>query len=58
MLGLSGKRRTDRRTVDLADLSTQVSFACAGQISRALAGTSVTGGKAPMDVEQRRDQRK
>jgi len=30
MLGLSGKRRTDRRTVDLANLSTQLSFARAG----------------------------
>jgi hypothetical protein len=27
MLGLSGKRRTDRLTVDLAELGTQVSFA-------------------------------
>lgn len=46
MLGLSGKRRTDRLTVDLAELSTQVSFARAGQLSRELAGTSATGGQA------------
>jgi hypothetical protein len=46
MLGLSGKRRTDRLTVDLAELSTQVSFARAGQLSRQLAGTGATGGQA------------
>jgi len=45
MLGLSGKRRTDRLTVDLAELSTQVSFARAGQISRELAGTTATAGQ-------------
>jgi len=43
MLGLSDKRRTDRLTVDLAELSTQVSFARAGQLSRELAGTTTTG---------------
>ena len=46
MLGLSDKWRTDRLTVDLADLSTQVSFARAGQISAELAGTSATGRQA------------
>ena len=46
MLGLSGKRRSDRLTVDLAELSTQVSFARTGQISRELAGTGATGGQA------------
>jgi hypothetical protein len=46
MLGLSGKRRTDRLSVDLAELGTQVSFARAGQISRQLAGTSATAGQA------------
>ena len=46
MPGLSGKRRTDRLTVDLAGLSTQVSFARAGQISRELAGTSATAAQA------------
>jgi hypothetical protein len=46
MLGLSGKRRTDRLTVYLAELASQVSFARAGQISRQLAGTSATAGQA------------
>lgn len=43
MLGLSGKRRTDRLTVDLAELGTQMSFARA---ARELAGTSATPGQA------------
>ena len=42
MLGLSGKRRTDRLTVDLAELGTQVSFARAAELSRQLAGTTAT----------------
>jgi hypothetical protein len=46
MLGLSGKRRTDRLTVDLAELSTQVSFARAAGLSRQLAGTTATAGQA------------
>jgi len=46
MLGLSGKRRTDRLTVDLAELSTQVSFVRAGQLSRQLASTTATAGQA------------
>jgi hypothetical protein len=46
MLGLSGKRRTDRLTVDLAELSSQVSFARAGQLSCELAGTTATPGQA------------
>ena len=37
---------TDRLTVDLAELDTQVSFARTGQISRELAGTSATAGQA------------
>lgn len=46
MLGLSGKRRTDRLTVDLAELGTQMSFARAARIDRELAGTSATPGQA------------
>jgi hypothetical protein len=46
MLGLSGKRRTDRLTVNLAELGTQVSFARAAGLSRELAGTTATAGKA------------
>jgi len=46
MLGLSGKRRTDRLTVDLAELGTQMSFARAARIDRELAGTSATAGQA------------
>jgi hypothetical protein len=46
MLGLSGKRRTDRLTVDLAELGTQVSFARAAELSRKLAGTTATAGQA------------
>jgi hypothetical protein len=46
MLGLSGKRRTDRLTVDLAELGTQVSFARAAGLSRELAGTTATAGQA------------
>jgi transposase len=46
MLGLSGKRRTDRLTVDLAELGTQVSFARAAELSRQLAGTTATAGRA------------
>lgn len=46
MLGLSGRRRTDRLMVDLAELSSQVSFARAGRLSAQLAGTGATGGQA------------
>jgi len=46
MLGLSGKRRTDRLTVSLAELGTQVSFARAAGLSRELAGTTATAGQA------------
>jgi hypothetical protein len=42
MLGLSGKRHTDRLTVDLAR---QMSFARAGRIYRELAGTTATAGQ-------------
>jgi len=45
-VGVLGKRRTDRLTVDLTELSTQVSFARAGQISRQLASTGATCGQA------------
>ena len=44
--GLSGKRRTDRLTVDLAELGTQVSFARTGQISRQVTGPAATAGQA------------
>ena len=46
MLGLSGKRRTDRLTLDLAELSTQMSFARAAALDRQLAGSSATAGQA------------
>ena len=42
MLGLAGKRRTDRLTVDLAELGTQMSFARAARLDAQLAGTSAT----------------
>src|SRR5664280_2888229 len=46
MLGLSGKRRTDRLTLDLADLGTQMSYARAAVLDRQLAGTCATAGQA------------
>ena len=46
MLGLSGKRRTDRLTLDLAELGTQMSFARAAALDRQLAGSSATAGQA------------
>ncbi len=46
MLGLVGKRRTDRLTVDLAELGTQMSFARAARLDAALAGTGATAGQA------------
>lgn len=46
MLNLSGKRRTDRLTVDLAELGTQMSFARAARIDDQLAGTGATAGQA------------
>ena len=46
MLGLAGKRRTDRLTVDLAELSTQMSFARAARLDAQLAGTAATAGQA------------
>lgn len=46
MLALSGKRRTDRLTLDLAELGTQMSFARAGGVDSQLAGTSATPGQA------------
>ncbi len=46
MLGLSGKRRTDRLTLDLAELSTQVSFARAARLDDQLAGTGASPGQA------------
>lgn len=46
MLGLSGKRRTDRLTVDLAELGTQMSFARAARIDDQLAGTGASAGQA------------
>ncbi len=45
LLGLSGTRRTDRLTVDLVELSTQLSFARAGQLSRRLPGAGETGAR-------------
>jgi hypothetical protein len=46
MLGLAGKRRTDRLTVDLAELGTQMSFARAARLDAQLAGTNATAGQA------------
>ena len=46
MLGLSGKRRTDRLTLDLAELGTQMSFARSAAVDRMLAGTDATAGAA------------
>lgn len=46
MLGLVGKRRTDRLTVDLAELSSQMSFARAARLDAQLAGTGATAGQA------------
>ena len=46
MLGLSGKRRTDRLTLDLAELGTQMSYARAAVLDRQLAGTCATAGQA------------
>jgi hypothetical protein len=46
MLGLSGKRRTDRLTVDLAELGTQMSSARAARTDSELAGTEATAGQA------------
>jgi hypothetical protein len=46
LLGLAGKRRTDRLTVDLAELGSQMSFARAARTSRELAGTAATAGQA------------
>src|SRR5664280_2821921 len=45
ILGLSGKRRTDRLSLDLAELGTQMSFARAGRVDAELAGTSATAGQ-------------
>jgi hypothetical protein len=46
MLGLLGRRRTDRLTLDLAELGTQMSFARSGAVDRILAGTDATAGQA------------
>src|SRR5664280_774606 len=46
ILGMSGKRRTDRLSLDLAELGTQMSFARAGRVDAELAGTSATAGQA------------
>jgi hypothetical protein len=46
MLGLSGKRRTDRLTLDLAELGTQMSFARSAAVDRLLAGTDATASAA------------
>ncbi len=46
MLGLSGRRRTDRLTLDLAKLGTQMSFARSAAVDRMLAGTDATAGQA------------
>ncbi len=46
MLGLSGIRRTDRLSLDLAELGTQMSFARAARMDCELAGTSATPGQA------------
>lgn len=46
MLGLGGKRRTDRLTVDLAELGTQMSFGRAARLDAQLSGTAATAGQA------------
>jgi hypothetical protein len=46
MLGLPGRRRTDRLTLDLAELGTQMSFARSAAVDRMLAGTDATAGQA------------
>ena len=46
MLDLGGKRRTDRLTVDLAELASQMSFARAARVDAQLAGTGATAGQA------------
>jgi hypothetical protein len=46
MLRLSGKRRTDRLTLDLAELGTQMSFARSAAVDRLLAGTGATATTA------------
>ncbi|MGH3739168.1 MAG: hypothetical protein ACRDT6_26750 [Micromonosporaceae bacterium] len=46
VLGLQGKRRTDRLTVDLAELATQMSFARAARVDRELAGNGASAGQA------------
>lgn len=46
LLGLSGKRRTDRLSVDLAELGVQMSYARAARVSAELAGTGATPGQA------------
>jgi hypothetical protein len=46
MLGLSGKRRTDRLSLDLAELGTQMSFTRSAAVDRQLAGTGATAGQA------------
>ena len=45
ILGLSGKRRTDRLSLDLAELGTQMSFARAARVDDELAGTGATPGQ-------------
>src|SRR5674536_294522 len=46
ILGLSGTRRTDRLSLDLAELGTQMSVARACRVDAELAGTSATAGQA------------
>lgn len=46
MLGLSGKRRTDRFTLDLAQLSAQIGFARADRIDDQLSGPGASPGQA------------
>ncbi len=46
MLGLDGKRRTDRLTLDLAGLGTLTSFARAARVDRELTGTGASAGQA------------
>ncbi|MFB9384478.1 hypothetical protein ACFFTK_15170, partial [Pseudonocardia petroleophila] len=43
MLGLSGRRRTDRLAVDLAELAGQMSFARAAQVARSFGAPASTG---------------
>lgn len=46
LMGLHGKRRTDRLSLDLAELSSQMSFRRAAQVAGDLSGRKASGGGA------------